>query len=205
MGPVEDMTACASRDPKEANAQFQSLSAAAAKSLQSCPTLCNPIDSSPPGSSTPGILQARILGWVAISFSPLSATLLKQFCERKNPAGEIPICAAKNHERTLYSVPASFSHSSQAALLAQGSSGEFRTAPQEIQKRALLVVPVPLGMVGKQLNPHRSLLGRYAHPWLQTKSRDFDLLWNLKEPWGLAPVPFCDCSRPDQPIWRPIQ
>ena len=44
-------------------------SAAAAKSLQSCPTLCDPIDSSPPGSSVPGILQARILEWVAISFS----------------------------------------------------------------------------------------------------------------------------------------
>ena len=43
--------------------------AAAAKSLQSCPTLCNPIDSSPPGSSVPGILQARTLEWVAISFS----------------------------------------------------------------------------------------------------------------------------------------
>ena len=43
--------------------------AAAAKSLQSCPTLCNPIDSSPPGSPDPGILQARILEWVAISFS----------------------------------------------------------------------------------------------------------------------------------------
>ena len=43
--------------------------AAAAKSLQSCPTLCDPIDSSPPGFSVPGILQARILGWVAISFS----------------------------------------------------------------------------------------------------------------------------------------
>ena len=43
--------------------------AAAAKSLQSCPTLCNPIDSSPPGSPVPGILQARILEWVAISFS----------------------------------------------------------------------------------------------------------------------------------------
>ena len=44
-------------------------SAAAAKSLQSCPTLCNPIDSSPPGSSIPGILQARTMEWVAISFS----------------------------------------------------------------------------------------------------------------------------------------
>ena len=43
--------------------------AAAAKSLQSCPTLCDPIDGSPPGSPIPGILQARILEWVAISFS----------------------------------------------------------------------------------------------------------------------------------------
>ena len=42
---------------------------AAAKSLQLCPTLCNPIDGSPPGSSVPGMLQARTLEWVAISFS----------------------------------------------------------------------------------------------------------------------------------------
>ena len=45
------------------------ISAAAAKSLQSCPTLCDPIDGSPPGSTTPGILQVRTLEWVAISFS----------------------------------------------------------------------------------------------------------------------------------------
>ena len=43
--------------------------AAAAKSRQSCPTLCNPIDHSPPGSPVPGILQARTLEWVALSFS----------------------------------------------------------------------------------------------------------------------------------------
>ena len=43
--------------------------AAAAKSLQSCLTLCDPIDGSPPGSPIPGILQARTLEWVAISFS----------------------------------------------------------------------------------------------------------------------------------------
>ena len=43
--------------------------ATAAKLLQSCPTLCDPIDGSPPGSSVPGILQARMLEWVAISFS----------------------------------------------------------------------------------------------------------------------------------------
>ena len=45
------------------------LAAAAAKSHQSCPTLCNPRESSPPGSPVPGILQARTLEWVAISFS----------------------------------------------------------------------------------------------------------------------------------------
>ena len=43
--------------------------AAAAKLLQSCPTQCDPIDGSPPGSPIPGILQARTLEWVAISFS----------------------------------------------------------------------------------------------------------------------------------------
>ena len=46
-----------------------SAAAAAAKLLQSCPTLCNPIDGSPPGSPIPGLLQARILEWFAISFS----------------------------------------------------------------------------------------------------------------------------------------
>ena len=45
------------------------LPAAAAKSFQSCPTLCIPTDGSPPGSPLPGVLQARTLEWVAISFS----------------------------------------------------------------------------------------------------------------------------------------
>ena len=48
--------------------------AAAAKSLQSYPTLCDPIDGSPPGSPVPGILQARTLEWAAISFSTLDAS-----------------------------------------------------------------------------------------------------------------------------------
>ena len=48
---------------------FCSLTKKFAKSLQSCPTLCDPIDGSPPGSAVPGILQARTLEWVAISFS----------------------------------------------------------------------------------------------------------------------------------------
>ena len=48
--------------------------AAAAKWHQSCPTLCDPIDGSPPGSAVPGILQARTLEWVAIAFSTEVAT-----------------------------------------------------------------------------------------------------------------------------------
>ena len=48
---------------------MKTAAAAAAKSLQSCQTLCDPIDGSPPGSPVPGILQARTLEWVAISFS----------------------------------------------------------------------------------------------------------------------------------------
>ena len=57
---------------KEIHHKFSStflVTVAAAKSLQSCPTLCDPIDGSPPGSPVPGILQARTLEWVAISFS----------------------------------------------------------------------------------------------------------------------------------------
>ena len=54
----------------QTNQLFKKLAAtAAAKSLQSCPTLCDPIEGSPRGSAFPGILQARTLEWVAISFS----------------------------------------------------------------------------------------------------------------------------------------
>ena len=51
------------------HAHFSPVTVAAAKSLQLCPTLCDPIDGSPPGSPVPEILQARTLEWVAISFS----------------------------------------------------------------------------------------------------------------------------------------
>ena len=54
---------------KEVAIIFIALAIAIAKSLQSCPTLCDLIDGSPPGSPVPGILQARTLEWVAISFS----------------------------------------------------------------------------------------------------------------------------------------
>ena len=59
----------ASKDMKICSTSHIIAAAAAAKSLQSCLTLCDPIDSSPPRSPIPGILQARKLEWVAISFS----------------------------------------------------------------------------------------------------------------------------------------
>ena len=56
---------------------WSAAAAAAAKSLQSCPTLCDPIDCSPPGSAIPGILQARTLEWVAIAFSNACASFFQ--------------------------------------------------------------------------------------------------------------------------------
>ena len=60
--------------------QSVQLLAAAAKSLQSCLTLCDPIDSSPPGSPIPGILQARTLEWVAMAFSNAESEKGKGSC-----------------------------------------------------------------------------------------------------------------------------
>ena len=57
------------KQQEETNYKCQIFFSFSAKSLQSCPTLCDPIDGSPPGSPVPGILQARTLEWVAISFS----------------------------------------------------------------------------------------------------------------------------------------
>ena len=62
-------------------------SAAAAKSLQSCPTLCDPIDGSPPGSPVPGILQARTLEWVAI--------FLLQCMKVKSESEVAPLCPTR--------------------------------------------------------------------------------------------------------------
>ena len=66
---VKDREAWHAAVPGVAKSQTRQQKAAAAKSLQSCLTLYNPIDGSPPGSAVPGILQARTLEWVAISFS----------------------------------------------------------------------------------------------------------------------------------------
>ena len=66
-GPAQEREVC--RETQVGWKVALDAAAAAAKSIQSCPTLCDPIDGSPPGSAVPGILQARTLEWVAISFS----------------------------------------------------------------------------------------------------------------------------------------
>ena len=67
--PVSGLAKSRPRPPPVPLLFLIAAAAAAAKSCQSCPTLCDPTDGSPKGSSVPGILQARILEWVAISFS----------------------------------------------------------------------------------------------------------------------------------------
>ena len=74
---------------------FNMLSAAAAKSLQSCPTLCTPRDSSPPGSSVHGICQARVLEWVVIAFSNMLSRLVLTFL----PSSKRTCRAANNQGR----------------------------------------------------------------------------------------------------------
>ena len=67
--PVLKLPKCVGENYVNKAEQKNAIHAAAAKSLQSCPTLCDPTEGSPPGSPIPGILQARTLEWVAISFS----------------------------------------------------------------------------------------------------------------------------------------
>ena len=71
MGTIKDRTGRDLENTEEIKKRWKEYTEElyAAKSLQSCPTLCDPIDGSPPGSDVPGILQARTLEWVAISFS----------------------------------------------------------------------------------------------------------------------------------------
>ena len=69
MGSIKDRNGMDLTEAEDMKERWQEYTAAAAKSLQSCLTLCDPIDSSPLGSSVTGILQARILERVAISFS----------------------------------------------------------------------------------------------------------------------------------------
>ena len=86
--------------------RIKACSAAAAKLLQSCPTLCDPIDGSPPGSAVPGILQARTLEWVAISFSKSMLYTLFKKIMRSFQVGKTPkfiiLSKMKKHRFNVY-------------------------------------------------------------------------------------------------------
>ena len=86
--------------------------AAAAKSLQSCPTLCDPIDVSPPGSSAHGIFQARVLEWGAIAFSDTYTIRFSNHDLQNLPKVVENLCPHKNLHIDVYS---SFIHNSQDA------------------------------------------------------------------------------------------
>ena len=92
----------------------EAAAAAAAKSHQSCQTLCDPIDGSPPGSPVPGILQARILEWVAMSFSEEAAEDAKLLAKRmKEVKGKHLEQVAKRRRLSSLRAPAAQSESSQ--------------------------------------------------------------------------------------------
>ena len=109
-------------------------SLAAAKSLQSCPTLCDPIDGSSPGSSVPGILQARILEWVAISFSNacMHANSLQSCLTLCDPINSSPPGSSVHRilqARILECVAISFSLSMLLLLLSRSSHVRLCATP----------------------------------------------------------------------------
>ena len=103
-----------------------------ARSLRSCPTLCDPIDGSPPGSPVPGILQARTLDWVAISFSNAWKWKVKVKSLSRVWLFETPWTAA-------YQAPPSMGFSRQEYW-----SGVPLSSPEECLKSLLIPNPLPL-------------------------------------------------------------
>ena len=118
--------------------------AAAAKSLQSCPTLCDPIDRSPPGSPVPGILQARTLEWVAISLPLIQAQVMRE---------RVPASAVR-HERLTMEYPWPLSASQQSWEL--GSSVSSNSPQRFLLRGACWVckdtkMEVPEGRVSSKV------------------------------------------------------
>ena len=139
--------------------------AAAAKSFQSYPTLCNPIDGNPPGSTTPGILQARTLEWIAISYpSPTPGVYsnscpLSRWCHPTISSSVVPFSSC------LQSFPASGSFQMSQFFASGGQSIEVSAAasvlPMNIQDW------FPLGWTGSPCSPRDS---QESSPTSQSKS-----------------------------------
>ena len=144
--------------------------AAAAKSLQLCPTLCDPIDSSPPGSPVPGILHARTLEWVAISFSNTrkwkvkvnSLSRVRRSATTWTAAYQAPPSMGFSRQEYRSGVPL-------AAYQAPPSMGFSR---QEYCSGVPLPSPCHMAMLcyakslqSDSVRPHRQQPTRLPHPW----------------------------------------
>ena len=127
---------------------MRAAAATAAKSLQSCPTLCDPIDSSPPGSSVPGILQARTLEWVAISFSNAWKWKVKVKSLSHEWLFEIPWTAA-------YQAPPSMGFSRQEYWSGVPLPSRLYLFPH-CQKHSSHWLPLVLSSFRTQTKPHLS-------------------------------------------------
>ena len=117
--------------------------AAAAKSLQSCPTLCDPTDGSPPGSPVTGILQARTLQWVAIAF------LTHPQCMKVKSESEVAQSCPTLRDPMDCSLPGSSAHGIFQARVLEWVAIAFRTLPQSIPKS-----------LGSSFTNHRELFRR---------------------------------------------
>ena len=140
---------------------LQGSAAAAAKSLQSCLTVCDPTDSSPPGSSLPGILQARILGWVAISFSNacMHAKLLQLCLTLCDPTDSSPPGSSVHRilqARILECVAISFSNLIAKSCLTLWNPMDHSPSGPSVhgisQARTLEWIAISFSMQGTMLN-----------------------------------------------------
>ena len=162
--------------PKDyANVSCTYSAATAAKSLQSCPTLCDPMDGSPPGSPVPGILQARTLEWVAISFSN---------------AGKWKVKVKSLSHVWLLSDPMDYS--------LPGSS-----IPGILQARTLEWVAISFSNAGKWKVKVKSLsrVWLLATPWTVAHQAPPSMGFSRQEYWSGVPLPSpalilgcCNCS-----------
>ena len=96
--PVETLSIRLKGCPLSTLTYLSKAAAAAAKSLQSCPTLRDPIDGSPPGPPVPGVLQAAVLGWGAIAFSVSKADGAKRGQRQRVNAGRGPVGDSPRHQ-----------------------------------------------------------------------------------------------------------
>ena len=174
--------------------------AAAAKSLQSCPTLCDPIDGSPPGSPIPGILQARTLEWVAISFSnagkwevkvkPFSRVRLLATPWTAAYQAPPPMGFARQEYWSGVPLPSLFPSTMTPQTQTKKHARSSRAPPlikqagllpaHEVDSSAKLSVPPVWGSSGVQTRPQSQALPMSRRGWLlrKLKLRNFRVRWS---------------------------